>query len=126
MQGGDLFLNRIGEKHPVFSSREAPVRFYYLGFLPDESEPEEKYFKIRDVLEHSSDSVVHKVTSIQQPFAHLLGEIYCNDTFSVVLVESYIHQILSAACHSPVSHSSYSYPADKSSHSDEGSMHAVF
>ena len=65
MHAGDLFLNRIGEKHNIFSSWEAPVRFYYLGFMLDESETEEKFLKIREVLEYSSGSVIHKVMGIQ-------------------------------------------------------------
>ena len=125
MRAGDLFLNRIGEQHNIFSSWEAPVRFYYLGFMLDEPQPEEKYLKIWHVLEQSSDSVMHKVTNIQQPFANLLGEIYCNDKFSDILVESYVHQIVSLCCRSLVPCPAHSYQVNESKSSDEKLIYDV-
>ena len=32
MSRGDVFVNRIGELHEIQSSKDDPLRFYYLGF----------------------------------------------------------------------------------------------
>ncbi|HHV51062.1 MAG TPA: AraC family transcriptional regulator [Clostridiales bacterium] len=93
---GDLIINRIGETHEILSSKEAPIRFAYIGFR-FKDEIQGPIAQIKEFIENPSHCIAnvgYNYPFIQSAFSNLFSEILLKDFFSEVMIESYIHQIL--------------------------------
>ena len=98
VEKGTLFLNRIAERHEIFSSEHAPLRYFYLGFKYVEpmniSEP---VIRMKDFLDNPANRIVpasYNAVFIQDAFINLFTELTTNDFYSDVMIESYIQQIV--------------------------------
>ena len=88
MSRGDVFVNRIGELHEIQSSKDDPLRFYYLGFrFTGDAEKSAFVRRLRETLDNPANLCLHGVTDMQEAFIRLFSELITDDFLSPSLLE---------------------------------------
>ena len=86
---GDLFITRKGETHEIYASESTSLRFFYLGFLFDETKYEQNK-KLYDFYNKSDDVKKEDKRNILSIFIPLIDELYNQIEYSQLLIENYI------------------------------------
>ena len=90
---GDLFITRKGETHEIYASESTSLRFFYLGFLFDETKYEQNK-KLYDFYNKSDDVKKEDKRNILSIFIPLIDELYNQIEYSQVLIENYLENII--------------------------------
>jgi AraC-like DNA-binding protein/mannose-6-phosphate isomerase-like protein (cupin superfamily) len=92
---GMLYLNRIGEDHEIRSSENEPLRYFYLGFVFDsKASLNETLSKQKALFDDPKNRMAYDGTGIQDLFMKMFTELLTLDTFTEVMLEAYLTQIL--------------------------------
>lgn len=92
---GMLLLNRIGEKHEIWSSELEPLRYFYLGFtFADLGSGNETARKLKEFFDDPNNRMVNNANGIQDLFIKLFTELITVDYYTEVMLETYLQQIL--------------------------------
>ncbi|WP_457791962.1 AraC family transcriptional regulator [Anaeromassilibacillus sp. SJQ-5] len=120
MSRGDVFVNRIGELHEIQSSKDDPLRFYYLGFrFTGDAEKSAFVRRLRETLDNPANLCLHGVTDMQEAFIRLFSELITDDFLSPSLLEGTIHQIVGTAYRLFSQKRYRAYLADQARETDE-------
>lgn len=91
---GMLFLNKIGDSHRIRSSREEPLRFFYLGFDFHLNNCNRRTLSLKNFLDNPDNRVLYNANEIPNLFKKLFSELISGDIFAERMLENYIDQIL--------------------------------
>lgn len=90
-----VFLNKIGDEHEIISSKQNPLRYFYLGFKFAEPCNEDSTIELRRFFDTLKNPVRYDVESISDLFLKLFAEITSQDSVSKLTTAGYISIILS-------------------------------
>lgn len=97
---GDLFLHRPGERHHGVADEQTPFRYYYIGFQIDTSEQsgedEESFGSIMQKLDHIAIPLLSNQQLIAPFFTGLFQELLSPGSYSGMMMEAYIKQLILA------------------------------
>lgn len=96
VQEGDIVLNVPGELHDGQADREEPFRYFYVGFTFDEHSAGDahSFLHIRKMFDQLSNPVVVNKVGIDVPFVSLFNELIHLNTYSPLMIETCLTQII--------------------------------
>lgn len=92
---GDLIFSPKGAVHRIVSSKENPMRYFYLGYMLIDTHPQiERWKPVATFLTGMKKHICHNASNMMHLFSDLLGEFQHNFEKRDMLIELSILQIL--------------------------------
>jgi AraC-like DNA-binding protein/mannose-6-phosphate isomerase-like protein (cupin superfamily) len=93
VSAGDIIINQKNHLHAIRSDKNIDLRFLYLAFDFNEDIVESNIGLV-SVFENVKNSVVKDKFDMMVPFTKIMDELYNKSDFSLIMLESYINEIL--------------------------------
>ncbi len=91
---GDILINRKGEIHEIYASENSSLRFFYLGFLLDDTD-HLLHESLYNFYNGDSNSVIKEdKRNILNIFIALMDELYNQTEYSPILIKNYLENII--------------------------------
>ncbi|MEG0767007.1 MAG: AraC family transcriptional regulator [Clostridia bacterium] len=91
---GTLFINSVNDLHEIVSSNDAPIRYMYMGFTVQPPVTSEIIRVLDAFFANPPSRICENAFEVQETFIRLLGEVKVGDSFSTMLMECCMHQLL--------------------------------
>ncbi len=90
-----IFINKIGDSHDIFSSKDNSLRYFYIGFKFNEPIEDEAIRKLKTFFDSIDNPVRYNTEEISDLFLSLFSEILAKDFLIDITISSYINIIIS-------------------------------
>ncbi|MCQ6563104.1 helix-turn-helix domain-containing protein [Paenibacillus mendelii] len=95
VQEGDVFLSLPGELHDGKADASEPFRFFYVGFNFDaETDEQGEMTHVRKMFDQIGNSLTPDSLGMEAPFIHIFNELINLKSYSTLMINTYLHQII--------------------------------
>ena len=90
---GSIFIHRINDIHEMCGDKDSGFRYFYLGFdFKGSLSP--ALTKIKSLFDNEAEAMAESAPGVQDAFLRLFNEVLMHDSFTDLLMESHINDIL--------------------------------
>jgi AraC-like DNA-binding protein len=94
LKKGDIVLNLPGELHSCHADQQDPFRYFYIGFNFLNCLEDDSLFHIQKMFDQNNSPVAVDKYDINNPFMKCFHELINMNSYSPLMLKTYVHQII--------------------------------